>query len=116
MFSSRALAAIVAFACATLAAPKLEIKSVAGVNNTCWLGDIGEPCYSHGTGCSRTGAKASFYHLWVLLICAEPDTGIDEMIFYDACYPPDVQARNVAGRGTCRCLPGGDSDCGLQKH
>jgi len=36
MFSSRALIAIVAFASATLAAPKLEIKSVAGVNNTCW--------------------------------------------------------------------------------
>lgn len=84
MFSSRVLIAV-AFASATLAAPKLEITSVAADNATCWyflpdqstprnwqwqfleqianimtrLGDIGEPCYGHGNGCSRTGAKAS---------------------------------------------------------
>lgn len=36
MFSPRVLIAIVAFASATLATPKLEVKSVAGENNTCW--------------------------------------------------------------------------------
>lgn len=37
MFSPRILVAIVAFASATLAVPKLEVKSVAARDNsTCW--------------------------------------------------------------------------------
>ncbi|KAG8168530.1 hypothetical protein KVR01_001279 [Diaporthe batatas] len=101
MFAPRVLIAIMAFASATLA---------DGENTTCWLGNIGEPCYGHGNGCTPNGAK---------VLCAAPDTGIDEMIFYDACYPPDdapfAEKRDLQGRGTCRCLGlTGESDCGLE--
>lgn len=75
MFSPRVFVAIVAFAFTALA-----------TNSTCWyflpnaqsllafklqrfeqianlqlrVGNIGEPCYDHGNGCSLTGAMVSF--------------------------------------------------------
>ncbi|KAI7788325.1 hypothetical protein LA080_012392 [Diaporthe eres] len=94
MFSPRILVAIFAFASATLAAD----------NSTCWKGNIGDPCYGHQNGCALTGA---------MLVCAQASTGIDEMIFYDACYPPKVKARTDDSHGTCRCLPDGESDCAI---
>lgn len=77
MFSPRVLVAIIAFAFTALA-----------TNSTCWyvlplayfmlaskwqwsgqianpqlrVGNIGEPCYDHGNGCSLTGAMVSFSH------------------------------------------------------
>lgn len=56
----------------------------------------------------------SFLTFYWQLVCAKDSTGIDEMIFYDACYPPETQVRSVSGRGTCRCLPDGESDCATE--
>lgn len=58
--------------------------------------------------------EISFLIFYGQLVCAKDSTGIDEMIFYDACYPPDIEVRSVSGRGTCRCLPDGESDCATE--